>query len=79
MLQKIILKDGAEFSFVKTENDIYVFLLVETYQQATILEKELKDKNIDSIVDFTSKMGWFVRVRQYDYKKLSDSFWFLFP
>lgn len=63
-MERITLLNGKTEAFIVTENDSYKFYLCETNAEAAELNATLISIGNQSTVDFSSSLGWFVRVKK---------------
>ena len=62
MIKKLLTPTGEQISFLVSSNASHTFLEAKDYNTVLQLEKELKRQYISCDIDFSQKLGWFVRV-----------------
>ena len=60
--KKLLTPTGEQISFLVSSNASHTFLEAKDYNTVLQLEKELKRQYISCDIDFSQKLGWFVRV-----------------
>ena len=70
MKKKLLTPTGEQISVLVSSNDSYTFLDADNYNMACQIKKELDRQSVDSLIDFTQKLGWFVRVHNFLFPRI---------